>query len=112
MEILRTKAYAKALRRMKASEADVDRLEEEIASDPLAGDMIQGTGGVRKARFRIGNRGKRSGGRAVYYAAITPERVYMLTAYAKADQDDLTADDKKVLRALVAEIKKALESEE
>ena len=112
MEIFRTKAYAKALKRMKASEADVDRLENEITSDPLAGDIIQGLGGVRKIRFRIGNRGKSSGGRAIYYAVVTPERVFMLTAYAKADKDDLSPADRKALRMLMTEIEKHLENEE
>lgn len=63
--------------------------------------MIQGLRGVRKARFRIGNRGKSSGGRAVYYILTAGGAVVMIAAYAKAEKSDLTPDDRKaILRAL------------
>jgi len=38
-----------------------------LASNPMAGDVIPGTGGVRKLRFGAGGRGKRGGVRVIYY---------------------------------------------
>ena len=67
--------------------------------------MIRGTGGIRKLRWAGSGRGKRGGIRTIYFHHAGPEAVYLLTAYAKADRDDLSAADKKVLRRLVAAIK-------
>ena len=50
--------------------------------------------------------GKRGGIRTIYFHHVGPEAIYMLTAYAKADRDDLTAADRKALSRLVAAIKK------
>ncbi|MCY3980842.1 MAG: type II toxin-antitoxin system RelE/ParE family toxin [Alphaproteobacteria bacterium] len=61
---------------------------------------------MRKLRWAGSGRGKRSGIRAIYFWRANPEAVYMLTSYAKADRDDLTAADRKALARLVAEIKR------
>ncbi|MXW78855.1 MAG: hypothetical protein F4Z57_07690 [Gemmatimonadetes bacterium] len=50
-------------------------------------------------------RGKRGGIRTIYFHPTASEAVYMLTAYAKADRDDLSPADKKALTRLVAAIK-------
>lgn len=67
MKIIRTSGYTKATKRMSVSAADVDKLEQSIATFPEKGHLIQGLKGVRKIRFAIGNRGQRGGGRAIYY---------------------------------------------
>ena len=72
--------------------------------------MIPGTGGIRKLRWARPGRGKRGGIRTIYFRHAGPEAVYLLTAYAKADRDDLSAADKKVFRQLVAAIKTEEES--
>jgi len=63
MKIVRTTRYIRDLKKLKASAADVNFMERTIAANPESGAVIQGLKGVRKARFRIGNRGKSSGGR-------------------------------------------------
>ena len=76
-------------------------MERMIAADPFVGAVIQGLKGVRKARFRIGNRGKSGGGRAIYYVVMADNAVLMITAYAKAEKEDLSPDDRKaILRVL------------
>lgn len=67
--------------------------------------MIQGLRGVRKARFRIGNRGKSGGGRAIYYVVISGDAVVMIAAYAKSDKEDLSADDRKAILRILEEFK-------
>jgi mRNA-degrading endonuclease RelE of RelBE toxin-antitoxin system len=80
---------------------DVDAMERMVVADPFAGALIQGLKGVRKARFRIGNRGKSGGGRVIYYIVVANNEVIMLMAYAKAEKHDLSPDDRKgVLRVL------------
>lgn len=68
--------------------------------------MIRDTGGIRKLRWGGSGRGKRGGIRVMYFYHAGPEAIYLLTAYAKADREDLSPADKKVLSQLVVAIKK------
>ncbi len=107
MEIVRTKSYEKGLKRLRklgATDVDVTTMENEIAADPTMGDVIQNTGGLRKARFGYGQTGKSGGGRTIYYCLLADETVYLLTAYPKADKSDLTAEEKKLYKALIKEL--------
>ena len=74
-------------------------------ADPTGASVIPGTGGIRKLRWAGSGRGKRGGIRTIYFHHTDSEAVYMLTAYAKADREDLSPADKKVLIRLVAAIK-------
>lgn len=104
MKIVRTGSYTKDLKRLKASPDDVDKMEREIAANPDAGTVISGLRGLRKSRFRIGNRGKRGGGRAIYYVAVSEGAVVMIAAYAKSEKDDLSPDDRKVILRVLEEL--------
>jgi hypothetical protein len=106
VKIVRTHRYLKDLKKLKASEADMEAMERMIATDPAAGVLIQGLRGVRKARFRIGNRGKSSGGRAIYYVMLAEGAVLKITAYAKAEKTDLSAEDRRVIAGHVEELKR------
>ena len=74
------------------------------AAAPGAAPVIRGTGGIRKLRWAGSGRGKRGGIRTIYFYHADPEAVYLLTAYAKADRDNLTAADARALSRLVAVI--------
>jgi mRNA-degrading endonuclease RelE of RelBE toxin-antitoxin system len=101
MRIVRTTRYLKDIKKLKASPADVDAMERMIAAMPETGALIQGLKGVRKARFRIGNRGKSGGGRVLYFVVTSEGVVAMLMAYTKAEKSDLSPEDRgSVLRAL------------
>lgn len=78
-------------------------LQLRLVSEPSAGDVIKGTGGLRKIRWQGSGRGKRGGVRVVYYWATKAGVIVMLLMYSKKDKDDLTAEQKKVLAALVKE---------
>jgi hypothetical protein len=79
-------------------------MERMIAANPSAGAAIQGLKGVRKIRFRIANRGKSGGGRAIYYAILTDETIIMITAYTKAEKTDLSPDDRKAILNVLKEL--------
>jgi hypothetical protein len=104
MRFARTNRYLKDLKRLRIGSEEQASLELAIASDPTAGDLIQGTGGIRKLRFGFGGRGKRGGGRAIYFLWVSEDTAIMLTAYAKNEQDDLSAADRKALAAIVKEL--------
>ena len=80
------------------------RAELELLNDPRAGATVAGTGGIRKLRVALPGRGKRGSTRVAYLYLELRGRIYFLLAYAKAEQIDLSAADKKVLRALVMEL--------
>ena len=77
-------------------------LEQTLLDDPESGDPMGGTGGVRKLRFALGGRGKSAGLRIVYYLRTRVGRVYLITAFAKADQANLTTAQKNAMRKLTA----------
>jgi len=62
-----------------------------IANNPLSGDVIPGTGGLRKVRWSGSGRGKRGGARVIYYNLLDEGHIWLLIAYTKAKFDDLPA---------------------
>ena len=85
------------------SDDEYRELQYELAARPDMGVLIQHSGGIRKARWGLGGRGKRGGARFIYYWAVSEERIYMLLLYPKNVKDDLTPEQIKVLRQIVME---------
>ena len=81
-------------------------METSIAANPEAHPVIPRSGGLRKARWRRSGRGKRGGVRAIYYFWASTRELYLLFLYAKADQADLTAHDRKAARQFIEGLKK------
>lgn len=69
-----------------------------IARNPLAGDVIPGSGGVRKVRWQACGRGKRGGVRVVYVNQLADGEVVLLAVYAKNDRADLPLQTVKRLK--------------
>ena len=76
-------------------------LQNVLLAMPGAGDLIQGSGGIRKIRWGASGRGKRGGARIIYYWANNHDQIFMLFAYAKNERDDLTKDQLSALREIV-----------
>ena len=76
-----------------------------LAANPLDGDEIQGTGGVRKLRFAARGKGKSGGTRVIYYFLDDETPLFALLIYGKDEQDDLSPDQKKAVATLAAAIK-------
>ncbi|MCY3817856.1 MAG: type II toxin-antitoxin system RelE/ParE family toxin [Gammaproteobacteria bacterium] len=87
------------------TEDEKRELIDLLATNPIAGDVMPGTGGVRKLRFRIAGSGKRGGGRVIYYFLDEEAPVYALLAYAKAAQTDLTSDERRSVATLTTTLK-------
>jgi hypothetical protein len=78
-------------------------LQQAIVLRPDAGDIISGSGGLRKIRWALEGRGKSGSLRIIYYWDKPYDSIYMLFAYKKTKQEDLTKEQLKVLRKLVEE---------
>ena len=84
---------------------ELAQLIDYLARNPETGDLIPGTGGVRKLRWGRAGSGKRGGARAIYFYHNPGCPLYLLLAYAKARASDLTPDEKKIVAALARSIK-------
>ena len=80
---------------------DYARLQQMLADDPELGDVVPGTGGVRKVRWGVAGRGKRSGIRVIYFFQATQEEIWLLTLYAKNVIENIPAH---ILRQIRNEI--------
>ncbi len=83
-------------------------LQKTLMANPEAGDVIRGTGGLRKVRFGHEERGKgkRSGLRVIYYWWAPGRQFWLFTLYGKGEVSDLTAEQRKSVReVLKAELK-------
>lgn len=98
------KAFGQTGRKLM-SETDRQAMEAAIIADPKAAPVIRGTGGIRKLRWAGSGRGKRGSIRTIYCHHVGSGALYLLAAYAKAAQDDLSPADKKALARLVTTIK-------
>jgi hypothetical protein len=79
------------------------QLQLALLIRPEQGALIRGSGGLRKLRWGVRRRGKRGGVRVIYYWRPADKLLYMLLAYAKSEQDDLTPAQLRVVRRLVQE---------
>ena len=77
-------------------------MQVTLALKPGAGDLIRGSGGLRKIRWSVRSRGKSGGIRVIYYLVDEGE-IYFLIAYAKNEQEDLDSGQLRILRNLVKE---------
>ncbi|MCC2666853.1 MAG: hypothetical protein K0R24_1889 [Gammaproteobacteria bacterium] len=80
---------------------DYRELQEFLIEQPDAGDLIQGTGGLRKLRWTLDNKGKRSGIRIIYYWQVSKNQIYFFTLYAKNEMSNLSAKEKKALKLML-----------
>ncbi len=87
MKFRRTSYYVSSLKKAKISEQNEMKLLAELAENPQKGDVIPNSGGFRKVRMSIGNKGKRSGARVIYLYVISATEnddvIYLVMAYAK-----------------------------
>ena len=100
MIILETTVFTKIVQVLMPDD-EYRLLQNHLIEFPEAGDLIKGSGGLRKIRWKLEGRGKRGGVRVIYYWAVTDDQIFMLFAYAKNEQEDLTKDQLSVLKKLV-----------
>jgi hypothetical protein len=87
-----------------------DAVIDLLAYEPTCGDIISGTGGLRKIRVGRGGMGKRGGARIIYFFHDAEVPILLVAIYAKNEKGDLTVTEKKefagLLRTFVAQWKK------
>jgi hypothetical protein len=102
MEIIETPIFTRIIQSLIPDEL-YRELQKTLVLRPDAGNVITGSGGVRKLRWSIPGKGKRGGIRVIYYWYKSQRKILMLYAYSKSQQEDLTTEQLKALRNLLEE---------
>ena len=99
------------IRRSEKLLVAVERMEvvAYLAANPKAGDLMQGTGGVRKLRWAHGGRGKSGGVRVIYYFHSDVMPLYLLTVFGKNERANLSKAERNDLAGLVRMLKASVE---
>ncbi len=102
MEFIEAPAFTRHVHEYLDDEA-YRKLQERLAADPSAGEVMPGTGGFRKMRWADPRRGKgrRGGLRIIYFHFESEQQIWMMTLYGKNEAADLTPSEKKALKAAV-----------
>jgi len=100
-EFVRLPEFEKQCKHIGLDENDINEVENILLDNPQIGDLIQGTGGIRKVRITLPNRGKSGGARVIYVDFTHYKKIYFITVYAKSETVDLTKSEKNELKALV-----------
>jgi len=89
--------------------SDEERSEfvDFIARNPEAGDVIPHSGGVRKVRWSRAGSGKRGGTRVIYFYHTGDMPLYLLLIYAKAQQENLSPEEKRTVQAIAGMLKRS-----
>jgi len=103
IEFIETSLFTRQIREI-ATDDELKTLQCELIGSPEKGDLIQGTGGLRKVRMATGNQGKSGSARVIYFLA-TAEVIYLVMAYPKSTKDSLSASEKAALKKLTQQLK-------
>lgn len=101
ISVVETPEFLSATRKLMTHEERAV-LVEYLAYNPTEGDLIPGTGGVRKLRWGMEGRGKRGGARVIYFHHDAGMPLFALTAFAKNERADLSQADRNDFRRLTA----------
>lgn len=85
------------------SDDEYREFQTYLAEHPQAGDVMQGSGGLRKIRWAARGKGKRGGARIIYYWHVKRDWIYLMMIYAKNEVSDLNARERAVLKRMLAE---------
>ena len=105
--VVETSEFLRRAKECGVSESERTEIVDFIAANPMAGDVIEGTGGARKVRFARKGRGKSGGYRVITFYSGTDIPVFLLTMFAKNEKTDLTPKEKNALKRALSDVVKA-----
>ena len=103
LEFVYTPLFLTSARGLLDDEA-LRQVEITLLVEPRTGAVIPGAGGIRKLRTGLAGRGKRGGARLIYSYVEASQTIYLLLAYAKNEQVDLSAAERRALRTMARQL--------
>jgi hypothetical protein len=100
LEVVELSDFAKDARAI-FTEDELAELHQHLGTFRQLGAVIKGTGGLRKARWGAGGKGKRGGARIIYYYGGDHMPIFLIAIYAKSEKADMTPAEKKAATKLV-----------
>ncbi len=105
--VVSLRPFLRVAKAVGLNDADIQEIEVQVAYDPEQGDLVEGTGGVRKRRVALSNRnkGKSGGGRVftVFFHMDLP--VYIVAMVDKSDAGNLSKAERNELARLTGQLK-------
>lgn len=102
MIIKETPVFTKIIKELMTDDL-YQKFQESLVENPSAGDLIKGGGGLRKIRWNLPGQGKQGGVRIIYYWFVPDSQIFMIHAYPKNKQEELTNQQLKLLKQIVKE---------
>lgn len=106
--VIETVSYLRAAKDAGMNADEQAAAVDLVATDPESGDVMQGTGGVRKARLAGRGKGKSGGYRIVWYFGGGDIPVFLLSVFGKGEKANLTQGERNALRQMTATLKESL----
>lgn len=100
MVIIETSVFTRLIQELLDDDS-YNELQKVLIQKPDTGDLIPGSGGLRKIRWKSDGKGKRGGIRIIYYWQTADDQLWMLYGYAKSSKEDLTKAQLKTLRDII-----------
>ena len=100
-EFIMLPEFDRKWKEMGLTDKELKALQEELTINPAKGDIMQGTGGLRKIRIAFEGRGKSGSARVCYVDFAVYERIYLITAYAKDEKDNLSKAERNEVKKLI-----------
>lgn len=107
-QIIETREFMKEIDALIAKKKlinnDFETLKNYLAQNPAEGDLIRGTGGLRKIRLKAPNKGKSGGFRVYYYDDANNKIIWLLWLHPKNEQENITAQETSILKKTIKEL--------
>ena len=107
-----TSEFDKQWASMGFNDDDLNRLQSELLFNPEKGDVMRGTGGLRKLRFAFEGQGKSGSARVCYVDFAVYKSIYLITAYPKSEKDNLSKGERNAILKMIKELERTLSEEE
>lgn len=108
-EFVRLPQFEKCWSNNGLGEDELCELEHLLYSNPERGPVISGTNGLRKLTWAINNRRKSKGMRVLYVDFVIYEKIYLISAYTKADKLNITDKEKAIYKTMITNLKSLLD---
>lgn len=103
-EFIYFKIFDKNWRNLGLTDKDLIELENTINNNPDTGKLIQETGGLRKLRFALPNKGKSGSVRILYIDFISYEKTIFMNVYTKNEKDNISEKEKQMYKTLIDDL--------